>query len=162
VLSSLVLEGAIILGLDVPEALFVATAFLFQVVLIAHFALRKFSFSFAMRYGWIVYLLSLPAAVVSILLLLCGTSWTLWLGGFIYLVWAAFGFTVEYVRRIRWRNPARWPIFTPYVGLYLTTIMFYWWPLGLIRRPLWYVYGLLFIASTALNVTSHKARREGR
>lgn len=143
------------------EALFVVTAFLFQVVLIIHFALRKWSFDSAMKYGWIVYALSLPAAIVSVILLLGGETWSLWLGGFIYLVWAIYGYTVEYVRKIEWRNPIRWPVFGPYVFLYLATVMFYWWPLGLISRPLWYLYAFLFLLSTILNVTSHKRTQDG-
>ena len=43
----------------------------------------------------------------------------------------------------------------PYVTLYLVTLMFYWWPLGLLGRPLWYAFGALFVMSTILNVTSH-------
>jgi hypothetical protein len=111
-----------------------------------------------MRYGWIVYALSIPAAAVSVLLLLGGRPWTLWLGGFIYFIWAIFGYVVEYSKEIEWRNPIRWPIFGPYVVLYLATVMFYWWPLALIVRLLWYIYAILFIASTVLNLTSHKGR----
>jgi hypothetical protein len=37
--------------LDTPETLFVVTAFLFQVILIIHFTLRKWHFDLAMRYG---------------------------------------------------------------------------------------------------------------
>jgi hypothetical protein len=85
-----------------------------------------------------------------------GKVWWFWLGGFVYLVWAGFGFTVEYVRRIEWRDPIRWPIFGPYLTLYLATIMLYWWPLARISRPLWIVYAGLFIVSTVLNVTSHQ------
>jgi hypothetical protein len=143
-------------GLDNLEVLFVAWALLFQVVLIVHFSLRKWSFSIVVKYGWIVYALSLPAVVVSLLLLIGGKRWSLWLGGFIYLAWATYGYAVEYVKGIEWRAPVRWGIFGPYVFLYLATIMFYWWPLGLISRPLWYVYAVLFIVSTALNLTSHR------
>ena len=53
-------------GLDNLEILFVASALLFQIVLIIHFALRKWRFNLAMRYGWIVYGLSIPAAAVSV------------------------------------------------------------------------------------------------
>jgi hypothetical protein len=120
--------------------------------------LRKWRFNLAMRYGWIVYALSIPAAAVSVLLLLGGRPWTLWLGGFIYFIWAIFGYVVEYSKEIEWRNPIRWPIFGPYVVLYLATVMFYWWPLALIVRLLWYSYAILFIASTVLNLTSHKGR----
>jgi hypothetical protein len=143
-------------GLDNLEILFVVWAFLFQLALILHFALRRWSFGLIRRYGWLLYALSAPAVIVSVLLLLGGKTWSLWLGGFLYLVWAIFGYTVEYVRGIRWRNPIHWPVFGPYVTLYLATIMFYWWPLGLLSRPLWYVYALLFVASTVLNVASHR------
>jgi hypothetical protein len=43
----------------------------------------------------------------------------------------------------------------PYVTLYLGTIMFYWWPLALLYRPLWFVFGALFVIGTILNITSH-------
>ena len=159
-------------GLDNLEILFVASALLFQIVLIIHFALRKWRFNLAMRYGWIVYGLSIPAAAVSVLLALNGKAWSLrmeervllhssaWLGGFIYPIWAIFGYTVEYIRKTKWRDPIRWPIFGPYVTLYLATVMFYWWPLALISKPLWYVYAVLFIVSTVLNVTSHKGSND--
>ena len=146
-------------GLDNLDMLFVVWAFLFQIVLIIHFSLRKWCFSIAMKYGWSVYALSALAVVVSIFLLLGGKTWSLCVGGFIYLIWAIYGYTVEYTRGIQWRKPIRWSIFGPYVFLYLATVMFYWWPLALIRRPLWYVYAVLFIISTLLNVTSHKGSK---
>jgi len=36
------------------------------------------------------------------------------------------GYTVEYILRIGWRSPPRWPVFVPYVLLYLATAMLYW------------------------------------
>ncbi|MFN8374791.1 MAG: hypothetical protein U0694_18170 [Anaerolineae bacterium] len=146
-------------GSDTLDSLFVLWAFAFQGVLIAHFALRKWAFDSALRYGWVVYALGVPAAVLSILLLLNGKQWALWLGGFLCLVWSLLGFTVEYVRHINWRDPLRWSIFVPYVALYLATILFYWFPLALISRPLWYIYAVLFAVSTLLNVTSHTPSR---
>lgn len=143
------------------DLLFVAWAFLFQVVLITHFSLRKWFFdTYILKFGWLVYALSIPAVVVSVLLLAGRKPWSLWIGGLIYLIWAIFGYSVEYVKRIRWRNPIRWPIFGPYVFLYLATIMFYWWPLALISKPLWYVFAILFIVSTVLNVSSHKGTKD--
>ena len=100
-------------GIDNLDLLFAATAFLFQIVLTIHFALRKWRFETAIRYGPIVYALSLPAAIVSLLLLLDGKTWSLWLGGFLYLVWALYGYTVEYVKKIEWRYPIRWSVFGP-------------------------------------------------
>lgn len=142
--------------LDNLEILFVVTAFLFQAVLIGHFALRKWRFNLAMRHGWLVYALSVPATAVSVILLAGGKSWTLWLGGILYLVWAIFGYTVEFVRGIEWRNPPRWSILGPYLTLYLATSMFYWWPLWNIDQPLWLLYTVLYIVSTVLNLTSHQ------
>jgi hypothetical protein len=82
-------------------------------------------------------------------------SWVYWLGGFLYLIWATVGYIVEYIRRIEWRTPFRWSTGGPYLTLYLATVMFYWWPLALIDKRLWYIYAALFAISTILNVTSH-------
>lgn len=141
--------------MDTQEFLFVVCAFLFQGVLIVHFSLRKWFFHTAMKYGWIVYAMSLPAFAVSVFLLLRGNDWWLWLGGFIYLAWAIYGYTIEYVNRIEWRTPIRWSVFSPYVFLYFWTVMFYWWPLARISQPLWYLYTALFLMSTVLNLMSH-------
>ena len=85
-----------------------------------------------------------------------GKPWSMWLAGLIFLVWAVYGYTVEYGKEIQWRTPIRWSIFLPYVLLYLATVMFYWFPLALIWKPLWYIYAGLFVISTILNVTSHQ------
>lgn len=99
----------------------------------------------------------MPAAVGSVILLVRGVHWWFWLAGFLFLIWAAFGLTVEYILGITdWRGPViNWAIFVPYVLLYLATVMFYWWPLARIRGALWGVGAALFIISTVLNVMSH-------
>lgn len=143
-------------GLNSMETVFVVTAFLFQIVLIVHFALRKRRFQTAIRYGPLVYALGAPALLVSLILMLNGAAWFFWISGLLYAAWGLFGYIVEYRRKIEWRSPARWGIFVPYILLYLSTIMFYWFPLARIARPLWFAYGVLFLISTALNVTSHQ------
>ena len=145
-------------GLDKLETLFLVTAFLFQIVLIIHFTIRWRRLETAILYGWIVYALSIPAAVVSVILLLGSKVWWLWLGGFLYLVWAGFGYVVEYVKKIEWRSPPRWGVFGPYLILYLATVMFYWWPLARLYKPAWMVYTVLFIISTGLNMASHEKK----
>jgi hypothetical protein len=141
--------------MDRYEKLFVSTAFFIQVVLMIYFAFRKWRFDTAMEFGWIVYALALPALIVSLVLLLGGKPWHLWLGGFLYTGWAAYGAFVDIARPVSWRSPIYWPVFGPYVLLYLSCMMFYWWPLGNIRRPLWFAYAVLFVISTFLNTTSH-------
>lgn len=143
-------------GITDLEWVFVAASFLFQIVLIIHFALRKWRFNIAMRYGPIVYALGIPAAVASLLILLGGKPWWMWLGGFLYLIWGIYGYWIEYVRKIEWRSPIRWATLGPYLLLYFAVNMFYWFPLALIWKPLWYVCMGLFIISTILNIISHK------
>ena len=143
-------------SIDPYQSLFVLCSILFQIILIIHFSLRKWRFTLAIRYGPIVYALGILAAGISTLMLMGGVTWHYWMGGFIYLAWGIYGYWTEYVRKIEWRNPIRWSIFGPYITLYLATVMFYWWPLALIYKPLWYLYAALFIISTYLNVSSHK------
>ena len=142
-------------GLDRFDNLFVVTAFFIQIVLLIFFALRKWMFETAMQVGWIVYALAVPALIISVLLLMNGKSWYFWLGGFLYTAWAILGYIVDVARPVAWRSPVYWPVFIPYVLLYLSTMMFYWFPIGNIYRPLWFVYAVLFVISTILNISSH-------
>lgn len=142
--------------LDNLDNLFIVWAFLFQILLIVHFAIRKNLFeSYTVKYGWIIYALCIPAVVISIVLLRGGKSWSFWLGGFLFLVFAIFGYWVDYVAQIQFRSPLRLSVVFPYTFLYLATVMFYWWPLGLLNRPLWVLYATLFVIATILNITSH-------
>jgi hypothetical protein len=143
-------------GLDRYERRFVFTAFFIQIVLLGFFALRKWKFDTAMQFGWIVYALAVPAVIVSVVLLVGGKPWHLWLAGFLYAAWAMFGYVVDIARPAGWRSPIFWPVFIPYVLLYVSSLMFYWWPLGNIQRPLWFVYAVLFGISTILNISSHR------
>jgi hypothetical protein len=140
---------------DKFDLLFIIWAFTLQICLIALFAIRKTNLDLILQYGWVFYLLSVPAVMVSIIVLRAGKPYSFWLGGFIFLVWAIFGYIIEYQLGIKWRDPLVLSILIPYVLLYLGTIMFYWFPLGILSRPLWYIYAVLFVISTYLNVTSH-------
>lgn len=149
-------------ALTALEKLYILNALGFNLALLIHFSLRKWYFYQAIRWGWIVYALSIPSAFLSILLLLNHEPWFYALGGLIYLAWAAFGYWVEYIRGIEWRSPIRLPILVPYITLYLGTVMFYWWPLAQLYKPLWYLFTGLFIVNTILNVGSHKAPAESK
>lgn len=143
-------------NLDPFDSLFVLWAFFLEIVLTIHFAIRKPLFdSYTKKYGWLVYALSIPGAVISIILLMQGKSWSFWLGGFLYLIFSGYGYWIDYKKGIPWRDPLRKEIMFPYVTLYLGAIMFYWWPLANLYRPLWFAFGFLFVLSTILNVTSH-------
>ena len=142
--------------LDFLDTLFIAWAFFYILVLIFHFALRKrFYQSYTLKFGWIVYALGIPAAVISLFLMLNGKSWYLWLGGFLCLLYSAFGYWVDYVKKIPWRKPLVTGILVPYITLYLATLMFYWWPLYRLSMPLWIVYTVLYIIAMVVNIRSH-------
>ncbi len=144
------------LGLDKYDSTFVIWAFVLQICLIVLFAIRKSNLELILKYGWVFYLLCIPAVIVSVLMLRAGKDWSFWIGGFIFLVWAIFGLLVEYGLGLhQWRNPIIWSVLVPYVVLYLGTIMFYWFPVGILSRPLWYIYGVLFALGTYFNITSH-------
>jgi hypothetical protein len=138
------------------RTLFVVWAFTIQVLLIVHFAIRKWAFVYTQRYGWLFYILGIPALIISILILNGKENWQFWLGGILQFVWSLYGYYIEIIRKITtWRNPLRWSIAGPYVLLYLSTLLFYWFPLGNIKRLYWYTYAVLFAISTYLNITSH-------
>jgi hypothetical protein len=142
--------------LDNLEKIFVIWAFTFQIVLIIHFAIRKPLFeSYTQKYGWVVYALCIPAVIISVILIRGGKNWTFWAGGFIFLVYAIFGFWVDFVAKINFRNPFQPMVGIPYVFLYLATVMFYWWPLWPLSRLLWSVYSVLYVIAMVLNIRSH-------
>lgn len=141
--------------MDRYDKLYIFVAFFIQFILLIYFAIRKWDFDLAMQWGWLVYALALPAVIASLVLLFAGKPWYLWLAGFLYAIFGVFGYIVDIGRPVAWRSPVFLPVLIPYVVLYLSSLMFYWWPLGAIRRPLWYIYAVLFIFSTIFNVTSH-------
>ena len=147
---------------DPLELFFILSAFLFQIVLIIHFALRKWAFKTAIKHGWLVYALSIPVLAVSLIILFSGKDWQFWLAGFLYFIWAIYGYLVEYIKMIEWRTPFRWAVGFPYLVLYLAAVMFYWFPLALIAKLLWYAYGFLFVISTLLNISSHQKGKDSQ
>lgn len=140
---------------EIQNPVYVIWTFVFQLVLVGFFAARRLNYLWAVRHGWIVYALSLVGVFVSIQQISRGESWGFWIGGLIYLAWGILGISVEYILELPWRTPIVWKIFIPYVGLYLATVMFYWWPLGEINEGYWYAAAFLFVISTILNITSH-------
>ncbi len=143
-------------GLDSSDILFIAWAFFLEIILIIHFAVRKRYFaSYTQKFGWLVYALSIPGLVVSFILKDAGKNWSFWLGGFLYLLFSVYGYWIDYIKGFSWRKPLRKSIMFPYVTLYLGALMFYWWPLANLYRPLWFIFAGLFVISTILNIRSH-------
>jgi hypothetical protein len=138
------------------EKLYVVWVFLFQILLITHFAIRKWAFPITQRYGWLFYTLGIPALIISIVILLRRGYWGFWVGGMIQFIWSIYGYYIEFiVKMTTWRNPLRWEIAGPYVFMYLATNMFYWWPIMNINKIYWFIYTVLFLICTYFNITSH-------
>jgi len=98
---------------DRLDTLFVIFAFFVQVVLLVFFAARKWAFDSAMQLGWIVFALGIPAAILSVVLLIRGKPWYMWLAGFLFAAWAVFGYIVDIAQPVEWRSPILWPVFIP-------------------------------------------------
>ena len=142
--------------MDILDLVFVIWAFFLQIVLIVHFAIRKrFLNTYTLKIGWIVYALGIPAAMISVVQMFGGKSWEFWTGGLLFASFGLFGVWVEYIKKIHWRKPLRISIALPYLCLYLSSIMFYWWPLGRLSLSLWLVFSLLFSLAAVLNIRSH-------
>ena len=141
--------------MDASDRLFIVTAFLIQLVLLAYFVFRKVNFDAALQWGWIVYAMAVPALVVTFVMIRAGKPWVFWVGGLLFTAWAILGYIVDIARPVAWRSPPLLPVFIPYVLLYLGAQMFYWFPVGMLERSLWYLFAFLFVVSTYFNVTSH-------
>ncbi|MGE5248872.1 MAG: hypothetical protein ACM3QS_01560 [Bacteroidota bacterium] len=140
---------------DTLPILFTAYAFLAQMLLIFNFAALRWRPRIQQRWGWIVYTTGLFALPLGILFLAAGQRWYLGLAFVLLAVWAAFGYTVDILRPVRWRQPIHWQIFAPYVLLYISAQFAFWIPLWFIGPGYWIFYAMLYTISTALNVSMH-------
>jgi hypothetical protein len=137
------------------ERRFIAASLGQQVVLVIYFALTKWHVAGATPVGWVVYGLGIPAAVLSVMLLKARKPWYLWTAGFLFTGWSVFGAVVDIIHPVAWRSPMLPSIFIPYVLLYTSSQMFYWWPLLRMQRVSWCIFTALYSLSTFLNMTSH-------
>jgi hypothetical protein len=150
-----------VINQDILQTGFVILAFVIQVMLVGSFAARNWKPSIEEKLGWLVYGMGLPASVLGVLFLVNDQPWYYWTATLLFTVWAAFGYMVDVVLRVKWRNPPRWPIFIPYVVLFVSSLLAFWVPLWFIRPVLWIIYALLYAAHTALNMYSHFKPRKG-
>ena len=144
------------------ETLFAAFALAFQTALVLHFAALRYRPRWQQRWGWLVYALSLPGIALGFLFWTNSQPWYYWLATLLYAAWAALGFTVDILRPVNWRAPPRWPVFVPYVALYMAAQFAFWIPLWFIWIGYWVAYAVLFSISTVLNVRGHFGGAETR
>jgi len=141
---------------DKLDKLYVIWAYTLLIILILHFAVRQAFFeTYTLKYGWLVYALCIPAVIISIILMRGGKSWHFWLGGFLFLLFAIFGYYVDYIAQIQFRAPFQASVGIPYVLLYMGMLMFYWWPLWPMSRLLWGGYTILYVIAMVVNIRSH-------
>lgn len=147
--------------MDLELTTFVAFAISSQLILLAFFAARRWQPQLAERYGWVAYGFGLLGLAIGIGLAAVGAPWQLFVGPILFAVWAAYGAWVDLFRRIEWRpmagpkRPIQWNFVGPYITLYLAAQMFLWWPMWDYWQPGWFVYLVLFVANTGLNIAGH-------
>ena len=140
---------------NVLQILFVAFAFISQALLIFNFATLKWKPMIQQKSGWIVYALGLIAFPLSILFWAGGQGWYFWLAFALFTIWAMFGYCIDILRPINWRNPVRWQIFVPYLVLYISAQFAFWIPLWFIWSGYWIICAALYTISTILNISTH-------
>ncbi len=145
---------------DHLQLAYVLTAFALQLLLIANFAARNLRPELERRCGWILYVLA-GSLGLALGVLLWGSDEPriLLLAMLLLSVWGGFGYLIDIRFRVKWRNPPRWSIFIPYVGLFVASQLFQWGSMWDIDRALWVAYGMLYAISTTLNLASHRGKR---
>ena len=137
--------------------LFATFAFVTQCLLIAYFLDRLWRPTLADRFGWVVYAMGVPGALLAFIFIVDGDDRRWWLGPTLFAVWAAYGLAIDVVLKIQWRTPPRWSVFIPFVVLYSAAQVMLWIPLWFVHPVLWAVYGVLFVINTGLNIRGHFA-----
>jgi hypothetical protein len=140
------------------RTVFVAFAFLVQVLLVLDFAARNLRPALERKYGWIIYALGLVAVLLAIVFAVGRQPGYAILAALIYAVWAGFGFYVDTYRQLVWRNPPRWPVLVPYVLLFIASQFAFWIPLWYVGLGYWRAYAVFYVVNTALNLYSHRGQ----
>jgi len=138
------------------ETFFVGFAFLSQIFLALNFASRNWKPSLERKYGWVVYALGIPAALLGVYYWVNGVPWHFTIAPILFSTWALYGYYVDIIREINWRSPPTWPVFIPYVTLYMASQFSFWIPLWSIGLGYWIAFSMLYILNTSLNLYSHR------
>ena len=141
---------------ELLTALYVGFAFLIQALLIINFTARNWNPEIERAYGWTIYALGALSVILGALMYVEDQPWFFVVPPLLYFIWAVFGYFVDLWRPIAWRNPPRWSIFVPYVGLFAGSLILFWvsmWYIGLIY---WIAFGAMYVIETILNIYSHR------
>jgi len=136
--------------------IFVCFAFLIQGLLILDFLARNWQPDLERKYGWIIYALGLVGIVLGIIYLKGGAPWYMSAAPLVFAAWAAFGFAIDILFKIEWRSPILWPVFIPYVLLFMASQFAFWIPMWYVGTWYWVAYTITYTINTILNIYSHK------
>lgn len=145
-------------GSELLQALYVAFAFSVQVLLILNFAARNWKPEVEKTYGWVIYSLGAPSAVLAALLFVADKPWFFVVPPLLYFVWTILGYYVDLWRPMAWRIPPRWSIFAPYVGLFAASLLLFWVSMWYVGMAYWIAFGAMYAAHTILNIYSHRRK----
>ena len=139
-------------------AVYVAFAFLVQALLIINFTARNWKPEIERSYGWIIYALGAPSVILGALMYVEDQPWFFVVPPLLYFIWAVFGYFVDLWRPTAWRNPPRWSIFVPYVGLFAASLILFWVSMWYVNLIYWIAFGVMYVVETILNIYSHRRK----
>ena len=140
---------------NAQQTLFVAFAFISQALLIFNFAAYKWKPNLQKKWGWIVYAFGWLALPLGLFFMASGAPRYSWLACGLFAAWAIFGYVVDILRPVNWRDPVRWQILVPYLILYISAQFAFWIPLWLFWPGYWMIFAVLYTISTVLNIFTH-------
>ncbi len=126
-----------------------------QLVLVAFFAARRWRPELADRWGWIAYVLGIPALGLGVASAIADQPLIYVAAGVLFAAWAAYGATLDLGLHTEWRSPVKLSFLVPFVLLYTAAQIAFWIPLWYVNIALWIAYAVLYTVNTALNVRGH-------
>ncbi|UCC18226.1 MAG: hypothetical protein JSV62_08905 [Promethearchaeota archaeon] len=85
--------------------------------------------------GLFYILLSIPTIIITIINISFQREWWFWIFPLLFLIFIAFEFIIDYVKKVEFRNPRNKKILVPYLILYYISIILMWgltWTLGIL------------------------------
>ena len=143
---------------ELLQAFYVSFAFSVQTLLIINFAARNWKPTIEKTYGWIIYALGAPSVILGAMTLVADQPWFFVAPPLLYFAWAILGYYVDLWRPVAWRNPPRWSIFVPYVGLFTASLILFWISMWYVGTIYWIAFGAMYVVHTVLNTYSHRRK----
>lgn len=135
--------------------LFTAFSIVAELLILAYVIDRAMRGEAAERFSWVVYGMGVPAVLLGALFIIDGDEARWWIGPMAFAAWTLFGAVIDHGLRIRWRDPARWPVLAAYVALFAAAQVALWVPLWFVHPAVWATFGALLLVILVLGVRTN-------